>query len=360
MSARALTTAALGVVLVIAALATPAAAATRTWYVAKSGSGGGSCAHPDFHTIQSAITAAGRGDTILVCDGTYTEILAIVGPAKDRLKVKAVHRGKAVVRVPAGAGNTNFFPNLVRINNADNVLFSGFTLAARGAAPCAPVAAMIQILGSSTVTTVAHNRLIVASGSSDYNDPCGYGAGITNDMYAATALIDDNEIVDFGLSGIVAGGSNPRVTNNVLRFAHADMGFGVAYDGIEVRSAANVIVRGNHIESLATAGTSTPMLTSGIRVADSTAAIVSRNTVRYAYNGIMAGSWVGGRIRANTVRHSIKHGIWLGGSKSVDILSNSALGSGTYDCIQIGTAGPNTWTDNIGKTSKPAGLCSPP
>ena len=54
------------------AAAPAASAAPRTWYVAASGSGSGGCAHPDFTTIQPAVSAATAGDTIHVCAGTYT------------------------------------------------------------------------------------------------------------------------------------------------------------------------------------------------------------------------------------------------------------------------------------------------
>lgn len=73
-------------------VAAPAAtAAPRTWYVALSGSGGGSCASPDYNDIQAAVNAAARGDTIHVCAGTYAPSariqiktdLAFVGDGAD-------------------------------------------------------------------------------------------------------------------------------------------------------------------------------------------------------------------------------------------------------------------------------------
>ena len=85
-----------------------------------------------------------------------------------------------------------------------------------------------------------------------------------------------------------------------------------------------------------------------------TGGVISGNTVRHTDNGIAAEGWAGGRIRGNTVRKSVSDGIGVFDSKRVNVLSNSSLGSGKFDCHQTGT-GINTWTGNTGNTSKPAG-----
>jgi parallel beta-helix repeat protein len=356
MSGRSLATAVVVALLAAAALSVPAAAATRTWYVAPTGSGGGSCAHPDKHTIQGAISAAHAGDTILVCDGNYTETVLIKGAGKSHLTVKAVNVGKARLRAPASGPSEGF--TLVSVDSADNTTFSGFTLIARGAAPCAPVVAMIQITGTSTDTTIDHNRLIVA-GRSAYQDPCGYGFGIFQDGNTDTALIDSNEIDDFGDTGIDASGASPTITNNVLNFTHADQGLAYAAAAIHSNGSDSLVVENNDIESPATAGTSTPA-TDGIFIDYTTGGLVANNTVRHASRGIIAGSLSGLRIRGNTVRKSLNDGIWVDASKAVTVRNNSSLGNGGFDCHQTDSTGPNTWTGNTGLTSKPAGLCAAP
>ena len=71
-----------GIALVVGVLAAglvtavPAGAAPIV-YVAPSGSGGGSCATPDFNTISAAVTAAVTGETINVCAGTYNEMVTV-------------------------------------------------------------------------------------------------------------------------------------------------------------------------------------------------------------------------------------------------------------------------------------------
>ena len=49
-----------------------ATAAPRTWYVGPAGSGGGSCAHPDYNAIAGAVAVASSGDTVHICAWTYT------------------------------------------------------------------------------------------------------------------------------------------------------------------------------------------------------------------------------------------------------------------------------------------------
>jgi len=53
------------------------------------------------------------------------------------------------------------------------------------------------------------------------------------------------------------------------------------------------------------------------------------------------------------------------GTAHVAVTANTALDNTKWDCQDesagTGTAGTaNTWTDNLGGTSPPAGLCSPP
>jgi hypothetical protein len=75
----------LGFVLVLGMLGTsaiisaPAGAISVTRYVAPTGSGGGSCASPNYNTIGAAVSAAVTGDTVAVCPGTYSEMVTVTG-----------------------------------------------------------------------------------------------------------------------------------------------------------------------------------------------------------------------------------------------------------------------------------------
>ena len=49
------------------------------------------CPQAQYTTIQSAVDAAGKNDTVAVCPGTYTEQVKVSGHAKDGLKVDSTN-----------------------------------------------------------------------------------------------------------------------------------------------------------------------------------------------------------------------------------------------------------------------------
>ncbi|HEV3259557.1 MAG TPA: hypothetical protein VG013_22010, partial [Gemmataceae bacterium] len=62
-------------------------------------SNNGSCPNADYSTIQSAVTAAGPGDTVKVCPGTYTEQVT-VSAGKDGLNLESEKPLQAVIQFP--------------------------------------------------------------------------------------------------------------------------------------------------------------------------------------------------------------------------------------------------------------------
>ncbi len=90
-------------------------------YVAPSGSGGGSCATPDYNTISAAVTAASAGDTIKVCPGTYAEKVVI---DKVGVRLKAEGPLGAVQLVNPGGAGPVFGLTII----ADNVQVKGFEI----------------------------------------------------------------------------------------------------------------------------------------------------------------------------------------------------------------------------------------
>lgn len=105
----------------VATQAAPAAAAT-TRDVAPTGKGGGSCATPDHRTIAAAIKASKKGDTILVCPGTYKGALYM---GKAGLTIKATKAGKA--RITTGKPDDE---SIIWIDGAPSVTLRGLRLVA--------------------------------------------------------------------------------------------------------------------------------------------------------------------------------------------------------------------------------------
>ncbi len=85
--------------------------------------------------IQRAIRAAGPGDTILVCPGTYTELLSI-GGGRDDLTLKAAQAEHPVIRPPrnppdSGLADLGGPMHLIHVE-AERVTIEGFTLRPHG------------------------------------------------------------------------------------------------------------------------------------------------------------------------------------------------------------------------------------
>lgn len=116
-------------------------------YVSPSGSGGGSCASPDFNRVQDAIDASGGGDTVVVCAGLYAESLAIVnknasaGSDVDQILIRAATpygeaataEDRSIIAPQAGSGDDSSAAFAVSIRRSKYVAFSGFEIRSGGA-----------------------------------------------------------------------------------------------------------------------------------------------------------------------------------------------------------------------------------
>jgi len=109
--------------------AAPAGAAA-TFFVAPTGSGGGSCATPNFNTISAAVAGAASGDTINVCTGTYNESVNVnnkqltinaVGPAT----INASGQPEGVIIQAAGAAGSVLGGFTIQNAQGEGVLVEG-------------------------------------------------------------------------------------------------------------------------------------------------------------------------------------------------------------------------------------------
>jgi Right handed beta helix region len=311
---------------------TAAAGSPSTWYVAPDGSGGGSCATPDFTSIQDAIDAAGRRDTIRVCPGRYTESLLILG-ARDGLTIVATVPGKAVLRVPPAPANGVG----VVIESSSFVRLRGLTLQASRAAVCTPPSHMIFVAGEHAVL-----RDLRLSGAGSH---CRPFVGI--EAAAAGAWIGYNQIRDWSFTAIRGGASELRIVRNSVRVR----GVGDAI----FAGGEGTVVRGNAVTV-----TGDPALGSaGIQVSHGATAVGNR--VAGAWNGIFVQPVIGGFvIRENLVLDSVNDGIQLLRTTHGQVIDNVVRRSGGTDCVESDPLSPSDWSGNTGLTSNPAGLCTPP
>lgn len=102
-----------------------ALAGNNIFYVAPSGSGGGSCAEPDFNTIQAAVDAAHPGgDLILVCAGTYYEFVDLVD--MDDLTIQDEGSGAQPI-VAGGSGDGIRIDSDSTGNTIDGLMVTGWS-----------------------------------------------------------------------------------------------------------------------------------------------------------------------------------------------------------------------------------------
>src|SRR5687767_3703284 len=102
---------------------------------------GTSCNNPGYPTVQSAVNAAGPGDHINVCPGTYNEQVTI--PAgKDDIRLRSTHQWEAVIKAPPVMVPDPFLIlafTIVRVAGAQNVTILGFTITGPGPGACGSI-----------------------------------------------------------------------------------------------------------------------------------------------------------------------------------------------------------------------------
>jgi hypothetical protein len=330
-----------------------------------------------FKRIQIAVDNSGPGDRILVCPGVYRGLIVIEGPAKHGLSIQAVERWRSDVRPPRSTGGA-----LIVIARVDGVLIEGLQLRAPTHGSCRPVYSMIRVHNANA--SIRSNR--IAPVGTDTIGPCGYGNGVRVSG-TSSAWIGENVIQDFTRYGVFVDGSElgpypeAAVIGNHIRYYHAgEAALAPGGGGVDSDQAGTRVV-GNVIGSLATARPSgaggTPLLASGIFVFTSGSARGNhihdvgtgltaidgagplwRNTIR---NSRFDGIWVdfgGTQIVHNTVLGSGSRGIVAGPDSAPLARGNTVLGSGDFDCVDVGGSG--IWINNIGEKSDPPGLCTPP
>jgi len=362
-----------------------------------------------FGTIQEAVDAAGPGDRIRVCPGTYDETVT-VGADKHDLTIKGAKAGvDARWRSQTGESivTSDSAGGVVRLL-ADDVVWDGFLVFDNFAGPgiyTSPEASGYVIrntifednglglyLNSSgeVPTTVRHNRF---TANNEFENPIA-GNGIYSDQGARCVLIADNLFEEHNGAGIIfADSGNPQHCVTVERNKSInDRTFAAFYASSHVRLVANfvkrtridlepgsaifigarndgVVVKRNHIELAG--GNGIDVRDTGGDGSDGAPprnVDVLKNKVRKAgQHGIdVAASGVGEyEVRGNLAVRNLLVGIHAG-PRTDDIVfaHNIALGNRHRDCkdesVGDGTAGTdNTWRRNVGDRDSPNGICHP-
>lgn len=370
------------------------------------GTASATCVDPQYATIQAAVAAASSGATIRVCAGLYPETVLVDKPLTflgaqagvDARTGRTQPSEESIVEsstggfdIEAGAGNVTIDGFTIRgagtptqradgieafhggsgFSFLDNIITDntyGINLASDGTVP----------------TLVRHNRFVSNNQTGDAG-----GAGV----FVSNGPANDTTITENSFSGHHSAAVN--TTGNSSDFSHDllithntstdDASFAVmvnarsslvednvaTHTNPEDPTAGSAIFVGGNTDGLRiNRNTITGGAASGIRVtslfgAPSTGLRITDNTVTSRLNGVrISGGETDGTIDTNSVAGSSNVGILIdAGNSGLQITHNTARDSAVLDCEDdstgSGTAGTaNTWTGDIGATSRPAGICT--
>ena len=311
-----------------------------------------------FTTIQAAIDAAGPGNTIEVCRGTYAELLSI-DAGRDRLTLRAQTPLDAVIEAPTA------------LANRDGV-------------------ALIAVRGARDIT-IERMRLVgpIHTGILVQSDPPEPQTAVPR----TTVTLRANRIERYLTSGVRVAGTGAVATIEQNQIVGSDATPASGRAGVEVRAGARATIRDNDIGDNGHADPGqAPSV--GIRLTTVRGAQVEGNRVAGNGHGIALTETTDTTLRANRVHDNAAYGIAVfTGSRfntveanvlrnadpvpaldpqigiSVTIFPDAAttpIGAAPalepIDCLDEtvggGTAGTaNLWWRNDGLTAVPAGLC---
>jgi hypothetical protein len=330
---------------------------------------GNGCEHAGYKTIQAAVTAAGPGDTIRVCRGTYAEQVTIPG-GKDNLTLHAVSHWHAIIKAPVVMLGVKA---VVRVSTSQNVTIRGFEISGPGSGACDSIRYGVRVDTAGSANIIGNHivdirDLVPPPNVSGCQNGVAVLVGRSIEGTTGSALIEGNVIERYQKNGptVDNAGSSARITHNVVRGVGPSAT--IAQNGIQVSRGADAVVEHNwvadhtYLGAPATGGTGVLLFAPGdVRVAHTTSVRSDDNFGLYdteaatmAYDkGLESTFFDGIFVDSGSTNNQITYGHFLDNS-TFDCEDNS-VGAGTG-----GTA--NYWTHNHGETESPpgSGICTDP
>jgi hypothetical protein len=332
------------------------------------------CPRASFQRIQSAIHASAPGDRVEVCAGSYTEYLRIV----ERSRLELVARGAVTVKFPRIVTRpVRRFPHaLLYVNNSDEVDVRGFTLSgpfASGPTCAEPKSREVHsgiAVESSGGALIADNtvtKMLAANPAMRTCESDGYGVLIRggDNIGAATADVVENRISRYQAAGVRVSDDQASARVEANTIDGAGLSAPESAVGIHVFGNVDAFLEDNHVFGNTVPGGEHAGL--GIFVSSTTRFVSLVGNVAERNDTNIVVSFVRNALFVdNTALDAVTGSGILVGSISRDNVfrGNSARRNATFDCQDqsrgSGTAGTaNTWEDNIGERSSPAGICRP-
>lgn len=338
-------------------------------------------------SIQAAVNAAHKKDTIVVAPGLYREQVTV--PANmDGLTIRAQQTGLAVIEVPAVTTGDS----LVLIDGADDVTLRGFTIrgplnAGGSIVYGVAVDGGSATIANNTITDIRNNPTdgaqigvgILVYGVCDRacadirdNTLTGYQkAGIVVYGKKASAEVERNSLDGGGPTAVIAkngvqisGGATGEIEDNTI-VGHRYTGSGYVSAGISVDDTSGVEIEGNALsgnDAGAYVSNSTRVEIednrafangTGLFVIDSTRVEIEGNLVwSNTDDGIGLVNVSGGEVEGNRVWGNGADGVYLVGSTRIEVSKNRITGNGR-DGLNVSadsknnTISGNTLRDNV-------------
>lgn len=308
---------------------------------------GTSCNDPGYQTVQAAVNAAGPGDRINVCPGTYAEQVVIAGGAKNNIQLRSTSLWQAIitaplVMVPDGILLSN---TIVRVDGAQRVQILAFTITGPGPTGCGSLHFGVKVVGGGSAD-IFGNRItsIRDNPFSGCQNGVGVQVGRAGELTTGSARVIGNLIDNYQKNGLTVDGAGSYAEVAYNRIIGAGPTVTIAQNGAQVSRAATANVRhnfitGNDYSPPATVGTGVLLFQPGVVYVDRNTATlngigiydfaagvgtaIKNNTTQASrYDGIALQDLTGQRVEANKSSDNAGPGIALYGAFQNSIKSN--------------------------------------
>ncbi len=332
--------------LALSMLVSPASAAGKTRWVDDDGKvGSSSCSGTKtaYRTIQKGVNAAGAGDTVKVCPGTYVGPVTIKG-ARTGLILRSVSDLGATIKARDEATfNTTY---LVTIDDVDKVTVKGFKIRALLGTShnYCDVSTGIRAMSAKNVLITGND--IRPSGPGAF---CGVYDGISA-TDGTTGTISDNAVKDYRDDGIDLKGvsTNVVIDDNSVTFAHLNFVQATGGSAVLLDDGANGTVKSNTLIGPA-AGPGDPSQPMAGVMLDGTgsATSVRGNTIARFAADIRIQHANGGNVHDNEMTGG-QVGLDLLDGDTMQIYSNTSSGATVHGLFVAGTAAGSDGTRTTG------------